>query len=93
MEKENKLPSLSDRLLMCYQVFESVRHLEVCFDFSHILNNTTFRKSAIVTATSSQTTSLSKKLPTGLRLFFSVTGDAQLINLSLRTKSRLAVTT
>ena len=92
MEKENKLPSLSDRLLMCYQVFESVRHLEVCFDFSHIFN-TTFRKSATVTATSSQTTSLSKKLPTGLRLFFSVTGDAQLINLSLRTKSRLAATT
>ena len=29
MEKEKKLPPLSDRLLMCYQVFEAVRHLEV----------------------------------------------------------------
>ena len=31
MEKEKTVPSLSDRLLMCYQVFEAVRHLEVCF--------------------------------------------------------------
>ena len=100
MEKEKKLPALSDRLLMCYQLFEAVRHLEVgqiqqiycCYTNGQQCSKIMFRKSVTATEISSQTTSSWKTPQTGLLSFFLATGAVLRTRSSLRMKSRLVDT-